>query len=120
MLFRSRPAVRRDARTGQRHDVRVAIGVIRMAVGVDDQGHGKVLGARPFDKRLWRVRRIDQDALGGHPIAEEITEVAIAARADLFEDEPRRRRRTLEGHDAADRSTSDPPSAVRATVAASR
>jgi hypothetical protein len=40
-----------------------------------------------LDERFGRVRRVDQHALLGVPIPEQVTKVAVAAGADLFEDE---------------------------------
>ena len=61
--------------------------MIRVAVCVDDVGDRQSLVAGALDERFGRVRRVDQHALSGVPVAEQVAEVPVAAGTDLFEDE---------------------------------
>jgi hypothetical protein len=65
----------------------VAVRVVGVAVGVDDQLHLETLGARSIDEPVGVEGRIHQGRGPGAPIADEVAQVAIAARAVLFEDE---------------------------------
>ena len=78
-------------------DARVAVHVIGMTVGVDHVRHDQPLFGRPGHECVRRVPGIDQKGALRIAIAEEITEVPIAAGTDLFEDKlhaPIVRRRT--------------------------
>ena len=54
---------------------------------IDDVRDRQPLVLAALDERFGRVRRVDQHALPGVPVAEQVAEVPVAAGADLFEDE---------------------------------
>src|SRR4030095_14779082 len=68
------------------HGPLVAIGVIGMTVRVDYVRHGQALFRRARDKRVRRVRRINQDREPGRAISEKVSKVPIASGANLLED----------------------------------
>src|SRR5688500_10653869 len=72
-------------RAGQPGRALIAVGVVGMAVGVDDVEDGEPLFARTLDERVRRIGGIDQDGLPRGPVAEEVAEVAVAAGPYLFE-----------------------------------
>ena len=63
----------------------IAVGMIEVAVGVEHVGDGQPLFTGAVHVGGRRERRIDQHGHFGVPVAEEIAEVAIAARPDLLE-----------------------------------
>ena len=63
--------------------------MIRVPVCVDDMRDRQPLVPGTLDERFGRVRRVDQHALLGVPVAEQVAEVPVAAGSDLFEDELR-------------------------------
>src|SRR5258706_13409780 len=75
-------------RCGELHGLGVTVRVIRVAVGVDDVRHRQLLIPASLDEHVRRVRWVDQYGVLGVPVPEYVAQVAVAAGADLFEDEP--------------------------------
>ncbi len=71
----------------QRQCPLVAVRMIRMAVRIDDVSDRERLRAGTLDEDLRRIRGIDQHPGLRVAVSEQIAEVAIAADANLFEDE---------------------------------
>ena len=80
--------VRCEGGASQRQSPLVAVRVIRMAVRVDDVSDRERLRAGPLDEDLGRIRRVDQYPRSRFTVTEQVAEVAIAARSDLFENQP--------------------------------
>ena len=78
----------------ERHSV--AVDVIGMRVRIDDVGDRDSLIDRPLYECLGRVGWIDQHALSGVAIREQVSEIAVAARADLFKNQLHNRGGRLE------------------------
>jgi hypothetical protein len=79
--------MRRHRRPGQRDRLIVAVDVVGVTMGVDDVRDREVLFAGAIHQHFRRVRRVDQHRMPGLTIAQQVAEVAIAARAYLFEHE---------------------------------
>jgi hypothetical protein len=77
----------RNRRPRELHCPGVSVDVIVMAVGVDDVRDGQALLARSLDKHVRRIGGIDQDGAAGIAIADQVPEIAVATRANLFEDQ---------------------------------
>jgi hypothetical protein len=56
-------------------------------VRIDDVRDLQALVIGALDESIGRVRGVDQHAQPGVTVAEQVTEVPVAAAADLFEDE---------------------------------
>ena len=78
--------MRDDRRPRQTHRSLITVGVIGMPVRVDHVRYGQALVGGARNECLRRVRGIDQDRAPGGAISEEVSEVPIAAGADLLED----------------------------------
>jgi hypothetical protein len=57
-----------------------------MTVRIDDVGDGDALRAGALDELVGRVGGIDEDALRGIAVGQQVPEIAVTAGAKLFED----------------------------------
>ena len=86
--LRRRIRVRSDACAGRLFYRRITVDVILVSMSVEDVRNRQSLVAAALDKGLGRVRRVDDDPFSGSAIAKQVAEVPVAARANLFENQP--------------------------------